>query len=63
VLIGAAHWLHVPVGKLRTDRYLPLHPHLITLIADYRTAHVAADNPLLLPARAAPHWTGTPSLG
>jgi hypothetical protein len=49
VLIGAAHWLHVPVGKLRTDRYLPLHPHLITLIADYRTAHVAADNPLLLP--------------
>jgi site-specific recombinase XerD len=49
VLIGAAHWLHVPVGKLRTDRYLPLHPHLVTLIDDYRTAHVAADNPLLLP--------------
>jgi site-specific recombinase XerD len=48
-LIGAAHWLHVPVGKLREDRYLPLHPHLVTLIADYRTAHVAADNPLLLP--------------
>jgi hypothetical protein len=49
MLIGAAHWLHVPVGKLRTDRYLPLHPHLVTLIDDYRTAHVAADNPLLLP--------------
>jgi site-specific recombinase XerD len=49
VLIGAAHWLHVPVGKLREDRYLPLHPHLITLIGDYRTAHVAADHPLLLP--------------
>src|SRR5213078_4470107 len=29
--------------------YLPLHPHLITLIGDYRTAHVTADNPLLLP--------------
>jgi site-specific recombinase XerD len=49
VLIGAAHWLHVPVGKLHDDRYLPLHPHLVTLIGDYRAAHVAPDNPLLLP--------------
>jgi site-specific recombinase XerD len=49
MLIGAAHWLHVPVGKLRTDRYLPLHPHLVTLIADYRARHVSPDNPLLLP--------------
>jgi site-specific recombinase XerD len=49
VLIGAAHWLHVPVGKLHEDRYLPLHPHLVTLIDDYRHAHVTADNPLLLP--------------
>jgi site-specific recombinase XerD len=37
------------VGKLREDRYLPLHPHLVTLIDDYRTAHVTAGNPLLLP--------------
>nr|MDT0663589.1 tyrosine-type recombinase/integrase [Micromonospora sp. DSM 115978] len=49
VLIGAAHWLHIPVGKLHEDRYLPLHPHLVTLIADYRTTHVAPTNPLLLP--------------
>jgi site-specific recombinase XerD len=49
VLIGAAHWLHVPVGKLHEDRYLPLYPHLVTLIGDYRTAHVTAGNPLLLP--------------
>ncbi|GAB3828472.1 tyrosine-type recombinase/integrase [Dactylosporangium cerinum] len=49
MLIGAAHWLHVPVGKLHEDRYLPLHSHLITLISDYRAAHVTADNPLLLP--------------
>lgn len=49
VHIGAGPWLHVPVGKLREDRYLPLHPHLVTLIGDYRTAHVAAGNPLLLP--------------
>jgi len=23
--IGAGHWLHVPVGKLHDDRYIPLH--------------------------------------
>jgi site-specific recombinase XerD len=49
VLIGAGHWLHVPIGKLHDDRYLPLHPHLVTLIADYRATHVRPDNPLLLP--------------
>jgi site-specific recombinase XerD len=49
VLIGAGPWLHVPVGKLGEDRYLPLHPQLVTLIDDYRNAHVPADHPLLLP--------------
>lgn len=49
VLIGAGPWLHVPVGKLGEDRYLPLHPHLVTLIADYRKAHIPAEHPLLLP--------------
>jgi hypothetical protein len=47
--IGAGHWLHVPVGKLHDDRYLPLHPHLVDLIGDYRERHVHPDNPLLLP--------------
>jgi hypothetical protein len=49
VLIGAGPWLHVPVGKLGEDRYLPLHPQLVTLIDDYHTAHVAPDHRLLLP--------------
>jgi integrase len=49
VLIGAGPWLHVPVGKLREDRYLPLHPQLLTLIEAYRAAHVPAGHPLLLP--------------
>ena len=49
VQIGAAPWLHVPVGKLAQDRYLPLHPHLVTLIDEYRTAHVSVAHPLLLP--------------
>ncbi|MDP9092284.1 MAG: tyrosine-type recombinase/integrase [Actinomycetota bacterium] len=43
------HWLHVPLGKLHDDRYLPLHPHLVELIGDYRERYVHADNPLLLP--------------
>jgi site-specific recombinase XerD len=49
VHIGAGPWLHVPVGKLREDRYLPLHPQLVTLIDDYRARHVPAGHPLLLP--------------
>ena len=49
VLIGAVPWLHVPVGKLGEDRYLPLHPQLVTLIDTYRAACVPAGHPLLLP--------------
>ena len=49
VLIGAGPWLHVPVGKLHEDRYLPLHPQLVTLIDAYRARHVPAGHPLLLP--------------
>ena len=35
VQIGSAYWLHVPVGKLRTDRYIPLHPQLKALLDDW----------------------------
>jgi integrase len=49
VHIGAGPWLHVPVGNLREDRYLPLHPQLVELIDHYRIAHVPAEHPLLLP--------------
>jgi integrase len=35
VQIGAAYWLHVPVGKLRSDRYIPLHPHLKQLLDEW----------------------------
>jgi len=38
-----------PVGKLREDRCLPLHPHLAVLIDGYRGAAVR------LAARPAPH--------
>ena len=49
VLIGDTHWLHVPVGKLHEDRYLPLHPRIVELIDAYRAAHVPTGHPLLLP--------------
>jgi integrase len=35
VQIGSAYWLRVPVGKLHTDRYIPLHPQLKTLLDEW----------------------------
>src|SRR5213078_631086 len=35
VQIGSAYWLHVPVGKLRSDRYIPLHPQLKDLLDEW----------------------------
>ncbi len=35
VQIGSAYWLHVPVGKLHTDRYIPLHPQLKELLGQW----------------------------
>lgn len=29
VQIGDSHWLRTPVGKLHTDRYIPLHPNVL----------------------------------
>ncbi len=35
VQIGSAYWLRVPVGKMHTDRYVPLHPQLKLLLDDW----------------------------
>jgi len=35
VQIGTHHWLRVPIGKLHTDRYIPLHPAVKTLLDDW----------------------------
>ena len=32
VTIGDGQWLRTPVGKLHTDRYIPLHPRVHTLL-------------------------------
>jgi site-specific recombinase XerD len=37
--IGGAWWLRVPVGKLRNDRYIPLHPALVDLLAGWPAGH------------------------
>ena len=40
VLIGAGHWLRIPLGKLRNDRYVPLHPELTELLAAWTAANL-----------------------
>ena len=38
VRIGGAYWLRIPLGKLRNDRYVPLHPQLVELLKTGRLA-------------------------
>src|SRR6266702_77563 len=40
VRIGAGHWLRMPPGKLRNDRYVPLHPQLVDLLAAWTAANL-----------------------
>jgi site-specific recombinase XerD len=53
--IGDNHWLRVPVSKLRNDRYIPLHPDLITLLAEWTALnadHIRAQHRLIADHRA-----------
>jgi site-specific recombinase XerD len=46
VQIGSAFWLRIPLGKLRNDRYIPLHPQLKQLLDDWiaqRPANLRSD--------------------
>jgi site-specific recombinase XerD len=48
--IGDAYWLRVPVGKLRNDRFIPLHPDLVTLLAEWTATnaeHIRSQRRLL----------------
>jgi len=40
VRIGAGHWLRIPLGKLRNDRYVPLHPQLVELLTTWTAANL-----------------------
>jgi site-specific recombinase XerD len=48
IQVGDSPWLRIPVGKLHDDRYVPLHPHLIHLVADYRTVRPPTNSGRLL---------------
>ena len=53
--IGDDHWLRVPVGKLRNDRYIPLHPDLVTLLAEWTATnadHIRTQRRLIADHRA-----------
>jgi len=43
VQIGEGFWLRIPVGKLRNDRYVPLHPTLLPLLDAWRARHDYGD--------------------
>jgi site-specific recombinase XerD len=52
--IGDAHWLRVPVGKLRNDRFIPLHPDLVELLTEWtatNSTHIRACGRLLTDER------------
>ena len=40
VQIGGNHWLRIPLGKLRNDRYVPLHPQLVDLLGEWTAVNV-----------------------
>ena len=40
VTMRDGHWLKIPLGsKLHNDRYIPLHPHLVELLAAWTAGH------------------------
>jgi site-specific recombinase XerD len=67
-LIGDAYWLRIPVGKLRNDRFIPLHPDLVVLLADWTARnseyiraqkHLMADEHSPLSRRTVHHIVAT----
>jgi hypothetical protein len=41
-------WLQIPVGKLRNDRYVPLHPRLVELLHAWQADHDQHGSGLLI---------------
>lgn len=54
ITLGETNWLRVPVGKLHTDRYVPLHPILIELHTTWRDWAGLDDTGLLITNRGRP---------
>ena len=54
-VLGDAPWLRIPVGKLRNDRMIPLHPELVPLLAEWtaeNAEHIRAQKRLLADGHA-----------
>jgi site-specific recombinase XerD len=56
VHIGDAFWLRIPLGKLRNDRYVPLHPQLVDLLRDWTATNL---DHIRRHHRLAADWRGT----
>jgi hypothetical protein len=54
VQIGDSEWLHVPVGKLHTDRYIPLHPAVKTLLSQWLAQRDGQPGKLMFTERGRP---------
>jgi integrase len=48
MVIGDAHWLRIPIGKLHHDRLIPLHPRLVEQLSAWRGAAGPDDSGLLI---------------
>ena len=54
VTMRDGHWLRIPLGKLHNDRYIPLHPHLVTMLTDWTPRHDDHGTGLLLTRNGRP---------
>lgn len=52
--IGQHHWLRIPIGKLRNDRYIPLHPTLKTQLEAWLTRRPEQPSNLMFTHRGRP---------
>ena len=61
VTMNETNWLRVPVGKLHTDRYVPLHPSLIELHRNLASTGTAPTTPAGSSPTRADRSTGSAS--
>jgi site-specific recombinase XerD len=47
VVMSATTWLRVPVGKLHNDRFIPLHPNVVAVLAEWTATHRPVEGRLL----------------
>jgi integrase len=54
IVIGDSHWLRIPIGKLHTDRYIPLHPQLVEMLEEWSATPGAHNGGRLLTNQGRP---------